>query len=419
MASTDKAFTDFFVSSLKSNGKVTDYREKDSHGFGVRVLPNGTKKFFYVYNLDGKRRFLNLGVYKDIQHKSGVSLAEAKKKYIKARSDVLEGKDPLLEKDKLKVERDRTPFISDFVTEFIREYAKQKTRGWKETERVLLKEIVPRWGKRKITDVKKRDLVLLLDEIKERGSLVMANRTLAYTRGMFSYAVERDVLEVNPFMGMKQPNEERTRERVLTPIEIKILWSNLHDADMSESIRNALKLILITGQRPGEVIGMHSSEIEKRWWTIPDVRSKNRQAHRVYLSDMAIEIIGEKNGYIFESPVHPANLIVTPPDPGKPYEVRTMTSSIKNNLPHTPVSKVVDKLKIEHFVPHDLRRTMATMLAKNGVPGDIIDRVQNHISKQKAGVGHIYNRYSYDKEKQAALVKWAKKLKEIVGNEGA
>jgi len=406
MASTDKRFTDLFISSLKSTGKVTDYRESDSHGFGVRVLPNGTKKFFYVYNLDQKRRFLNLGVYKDIQHKSGVTLAEAKKKFIKARSEVLHGNDPLLEKDKLKVERNRTPFISDFVTEYIEKYAKQKTRGWKETERVLLKEIVPRWGKRKITDVKKRDLVLLLDDIKERGAHVMANRTLAYTRGMFSYAVERDVLDANPFMGMKQPNEEHTRERVLTSTEIKTLWLNLDNADMSDSIRNALKMILITGQRPGEVIGMHSSEIDGRWWTIPIARSKNRQAHRVYLVDIAIEIVGSKVGYIFESTA----------SSDKPYEVRTMTSSIKRNLPHTPKSKVVDKLKVEHFVPHDLRRTMATMLAEIGTPGDIIDRVQNHISKQKAGVGHIYNRYSYDKEKQTALDTWAQKLLSIVEN---
>lgn len=407
MASTDKAFTDFYISSLKSNGKVTDYRENDSHGFGVRVLPNGTKKFFYVYNMDKKRRFLNLGIYKDIQHKSGITLADARKNYIKARSAVLHGIDPLLEKDKLKVERDRTPFISDFVKEYIREYAKLKTRGWKETERVLLKEVVPRWGKRKITDVKKRDLVLLLDEIKERGSRIMANRTLAYIRGMFSYAVERDVLEANPFMGMKQPNEEHSRERVLTVSEIKTLWSNLENADMNGSIKNALKMILISGQRPGEVIGMHSCEVEKRWWTIPAARSKNKQAHRVYLSDLAMVIIGDKEGFIFESTANP----------GSPFEVRTMTSSIKKNLPHTAESKVVDKLKIAHFVPHDLRRTMATMLAEIGIPGDIIDRVQNHVSKQKAGVGHIYNRYNYDKEKQAALLKWAIKLKSIIESE--
>lgn len=400
MPSKNHRFTDFFISSLRPTGKVTDYREANSHGFGIRVLPNGTKKFFYVYNLDRKRRFLNLGVYKDTQHKSGVSLAEARISFVKARSEVLKGIDPLLEKDKLKAERDRTPFIADFVKEYIQQYAKVRTRGWRETERVLLKEIVPRWGNRKINNVKKRDLVLLLDEIKERGSHVMANRTLAYTRGMFSYAVERDVLEANPFMGMKQPNQEHSRERVLSDCEIYTLWHNLPNANMSDDIQNALKLILITGQRPGEVIGMHSREIDSRWWTIPAERSKNRQAHRVYLTEMAMEIIGDKTGYIFESTSNPGN----------PFEVRTMTASIKRNLPHTAYSTIPDQLKIPHFIPHDLRRTVATKLAEIGIPGDIIDRVQNHVSKQKAGVGHIYNRYSYDKEKQSALEAWAKIL---------
>ncbi|HEY9825939.1 MAG TPA: tyrosine-type recombinase/integrase [Stenomitos sp.] len=407
MSSTDR-FTDFFISTLKPTGKVTDYRESNTHGFGVRVLPNGTKKFFYAYNYCGKRRFFNLGIYRDNNHKSGVTLKEAKDKYITARRAVLDGKDPLIEKDKLRQDRDRTPFVSDFVDDYIRDYAKQKTRGWKETERVLKKEIIPRWGKWKITDVKRPDLRPLLNEIKERGSLIMANRTLAYVRGMFSYAVECHLIESNPFLGMKMPNEEHSRERVLNAEEIRTLWVNLETADMHPSIKKALKMILITGQRPGEVIGMHSNEIDARWWTIPVSRSKNRQAHRVYLTDIALEIIGDKKGYIFESSAKG----------GKPFEVRTMTTSIKKNLPHTAASIVTDKLKIAHFVPHDLRRTTATMLAELGISGDIIDRVQNHISKQKAGVGHVYNRYDYSKEKMAALEKWSDRLAEIIESKG-
>lgn len=392
-----------------------DYREKGSHGFGVRVLPSGTKKFFYVYNIDGKRRFLNLGTFQDSTHKSGITLAEARTKFNNAKRDVSNGIDPLLEKVKIKAERNRTPFISDFINEYIREYAKLKTRGWKETERVLLNEINPRWGKWKITDVRKRDLILVLDEIKDRGSHVMANRTLAYVRKMFSYAVARDVLDANPFMGMPKPNDEKSRERALTAIEIRTFWANLDNADMSEEIKNALKLILITGQRPGEVIGINSCEIEGRWWRIPEARSKNGQAHEVYLSDMALKIIGNKKGYIFESPMFPAKPNETPPDPGKPYGVRVMTSCIKKNLPRSANSPVADKLKIPHFVPHDLRRTVTTMMISIGIPAEITDRVQNHITSQRQGVRDVYNRHDYRKEKQAALVKWAKKLNEIIG----
>ena len=126
MAATDK-FTDAFIRNLQANGKVTDYREKGSDGFGVRVMPSGTKKFFYVYNMDGKRRFLNLGTYKDIDHKGGITLADANKKLINAKSKVQDRIDPLLEKDSEKAERKRIPFVADFVDEFIKIYAKEHT----------------------------------------------------------------------------------------------------------------------------------------------------------------------------------------------------------------------------------------------------------------------------------------------------
>ena len=413
MGATDK-FTDAYIRNLQPTGKVADYREAGSCGFGVRVMPSGTKKFFYVYNMDGKRRFLNLGTYKDVDHKGGITLAEANKKLTKAKSKVQDGIDPLLEKDAEKAERKRTPFVSDFVDEFIEKYAKEHNRGWKEIERSLKSEIVPRWGKRKMTDIKRRDLVLVVDEIKERGAPVMANRVMAYTRKMFSWAIERAVLEAHPFLMMKRPNKETSRERTLSEAEIKTFWQNLDACKMSDAIKRALKLILVTGQRPGEVIGMHRNEINGDWWEIPAERSKNKQAHRVFLTRTAKQLVGDANGFIFESPVHPANPLKSPPDPGKSYEVRTMTSDIKANLPHTSESKVEDRLKIPHFTPHDLRRTAATRWAEMEIAGDMIDRLQNHITKQKQGVGHIYDRYSYNKEKQMALEQWERKLLSII-----
>lgn len=413
MGATEK-FTDAFIRNLPTTGKVTDYREKGSDGFGVRVMPSGSKKFFYVYNMDGKRRFLNLGTYKDVDHKGGITLAEANKKLINAKSKVHDRIDPMLEKDAEKAERKRTPFVADFVDEFIKIYAKEHNRGWKEIERALKSEIVPRWGKRKLTDIKRRDLVLVMDDIKERGAPVMANRVMAYTRKMFSWAIDRAVLEVHPFLMMKRPNKETTRERVLSESEIKAFWHNLDDCKMSDKIKRALKLILVTGQRPGEIVGIHRNEINGDWWEIPSERSKNKQAHRVFLTSTAKQLIGDATGFIFESPVHPANPLESPANPGKAYEVRTMTSDIKANLPHTPESKVVDNLKIPHFTPHDLRRTAATQWAKMEISGDMIDRLQNHITKQKQGVGHIYNRYSYNKEKQMEMEKWERKLMSII-----
>ena len=275
--------------------------------------------------------------------------------------------------------------------------------------------IVPKWGKRKITDIKRRDLVLVLNDITERGAPVMANRVLAYTRKMFSYAINScGVKMLHPFLMVELPNMEESRKRLLDENEIKAFWSNLNTCIMSEPLKRALKLILVTGQRPGEIIGMHRSEINGDWWEIPGERSKNKVAHRVFLTATAKQLIGDAKGFIFESPVFPADPNTTPPDPGKPYGERTLTCGIKDNLPHTPESKVVDRLRIHHFTPHDLRRTAATQWAELGITDEMIDRLQNHITKRKQSVGHVYNRYSYDKEKQAALESWERKLTSIV-----
>ena len=244
---------------------------------------------------------------------------------------------------------------------------------------------------------------------------------------MFSYAVKRDVIEANPFMGMEAPAPSKVRERNLSFEEIKALWNNLDQADMSDQIKRALKLILVTGQRPGEVIGMHRGEIDEsgRWWTIPGeaiytAQAKNHLAHRVYLTDTALQLIGDKEGYIFESPASPADLAAIPPKPAKPYVVQTMTVSVKKNLPHTAASKVIDKLKIKHFVPHDLRRTVTSRMAEIGILDDMIDRVQNHLLIVKGGVRKNYNHYAYDKEKQIVFETWERKLNSVIeGKEGA
>ena len=402
-------FTDADVRNMKTDKRLQDILE--GGGFGVRVYNSGTRIFYHAYTFDGKRRFLNLGEYPI------VSLADARKRYNASKKKIDDGIDPLLEKDTAKAERKRTPFVSDFVDEFIKIYAMEHNRSWKEIERALKSEIVPRWGKRKLTDIKRRDLVLLLDEIKERGAPVMANRVMAYTRKMFSWAVsERAVLDVHPFLMMKKPSKEDARERSLSKAEINTFWHNLDDCKMSDQIKRALKLILVTAQRPGEVIGMHRHEIDGDWWEIPTVRSKNKLVHRVFLTSTAKQLIGDANGYIFESPLHPANSQESPPNPGKPYEVRTMTHDIKQNLPHTPDSKVIDRLKIPHFTPHDLRRTATGLMAEAKIELEHRERVLNH---KKGKLDGTYNKYEYADEKQAALETLERILNRIItGVEG-
>lgn len=187
-------------------------------------------------------------------------------------------------------------------------------------------------------------------------------------------------------------------------------------------------MILVTGQRPGEVIGMHTDEISERWWTVPVERSKNKKAHRVYLTDTALGLIGplkvlddetgemKPKGFIFPctaikknqamgrlsiSQVVSRNMAVPVLVNGKPVFDR------KGN----PVTE--NKLGVADFTPHDLRRTAATFMSQIGFMDEVIDAVLNH---SKQGIIRTYNLNRYDKEKQQALEAWERKLNNIIND---
>lgn len=427
-------FTDKFITNLKPDGKIIDVREGE--GFGIRVLPSGVKTFFYIYRFDGKRRFLNLGHYDPAFETTGPdgkkmgSLAFYRAKFIEAKNKVNAGIDPLSEQEAAKEERRKAPTIADLCDEYIKKHAAGKKDKGEADKRALDVEVIPQWGKIKAAEIKKRDVVLLLESVVERGSPVMSNRLRALLNKMFNFAVDRDILEHNPCTRVKPLATEKAKDRHLSEDEIRTFWHVLEtntELVMSDDIRRALKLILVTAQRPGEVTGMHTREIDGHWWTIPAERSKNGKAHRVFLTGLALDLIGEKKGFIFESPKQ---------DDGKakPIDEKGLARALRRNikgegyrqdkvkrrkgqeyvrgaykskaLPENP-----NRIGIDAFTPHDLRRTAATFMAESGVLEEIVDRVLNH---SRTGVTWTYNRHPYTKEIQAALETWERKLKNII-----
>lgn len=406
-------FTDVTTRNLKPTGKK--YYVREANGFTLRVLPSGVKTWLYIYTIDQKRRELNLGTYPH------VSLADARAKHADALKVFRNGGDPGELERQAKDDRKKALAVADLVDEYINKHAKPRKRTWAEDDRILKKDVVPAWGKVKAADICKRDIVLLLEGIVERGAPRGANNTAKIIRKMFNFAVERDIVEVSPFLGVKLPAPIVHRDRALTADEIRALWNSLDACKISGEIKRALRLILITVQRPGEVIGMHTSEIDGRWWTIPAERSKNKRAHRIYLSDLAMEIIGdiEGKGYIFPCP-HTKKT--------QPIAVTAVAHVVRRNISVPVVHQgkpVFDKngepvtenrLGVEFFRPHDLRRTAATFLAEMGFMDEVIDAVLNHV---KTGIIKVYNLYRYDREKQQALEAWDRKLRSIVNGESA
>ena len=414
-----KRFTDAQIKRLKPTSKRAIIFEHGGRGFGLRIEPSGRKSFFLEYRFgeaeERRNRVLTIGKYPT------VSLTEARSIASQSLSQIEQDIDPATQKLTKKIADRNALTVGDLVEEYIEKWAKvkKKERSWKEDERLLNKDILPVIGRKKAKDIRRRDIVLLLDTIVERGAAITANRVLAVTRKMFNFAVGRDIIDASPCVQIPAPSKENRRERYLSEDEIKVFWEKLDDAKMSQEIRLALKFLLVTGQRKNEVIGAEWSEfdLKNKWWTIPAEKSKNKLTHRVPLTSTAMEILNalkKSTGqyqFVFASPVGH-----TKRNPERkagifPILGSAVDRALRNNQTNNLKTKQKNIFNLDHFTPHDLRRTTASMMTKSGVDRLVLKKILNHADRE---VTAIYDIYEDDKEKQVAMRTWDRELKNIL-----
>jgi len=408
-----------------TEGRV-DYFDDTLRGFGVRVSST-VKTYFTMRRVNGKL------IRAKIDTADKITAEKARKQAEGMLADMGKGHDPNEHKrEKIRHAEDKAKEITvaKLCTEYIERHAKKFKRSWKTDLRILDYDVIPAWGKQRAAGIVKRDVVLLLEKIVDRGSPIMANNTFAVIRKMFNFAVEKDILLHTPCYGVKPPAPKVACERALSELEVRLFWENLDACAMSAGVKLALKLTLVTAQRPGEVAAIHTDEINGEWWTIPGERAKNKITHRVPLSPLAREIIAEAidlvraarkvpadkeySGFMFPTPHRKKTQAIA----GQALIVavsRALESPLlgsKGDLLFDDEGELVteNKLGVEKFTPHDLRRTAATFMAESGEMDEVIDAIQNH---SKTGVIKVYNQFKYDKPKRLALETWARKLTSI------
>ena len=375
------------------------YEVSDGKGLFIRVAPSGKKSWIFRYPFDGIYRRMTLGQY------PGVSLAEAREKHGKAMMDIQRSIDPGEELQAIKAKRKAAPTFSDLLDE-IWEVEMQHKKSGGATRKLLEKNAAPTWGKRKVADIKRRDIVILLDKINQRAPIVR-NRVHGALSRLFNFAAERGVIEDSPCTRIKKVPENR-RSRVLNDEEIKLVWAALDlenkKIDIYRVSKLALKMILLTGQRPGEVCGMTWDELsEEGFWNIPGERMKNGEPNRVPLCPMALDVIEQARAFSIED----CDFVFR--SSYKPKQAMT-----RHALTRAVARHWSDMGLTEKFTPHDLRRTLRTRLAELRVNDLVAEKVLGH---KLQGMMAVYNQHSYDTEKRQALIKWEGKLQRITGLE--
>jgi integrase len=243
------------------------------------VFPTGRKVFTVKYRYGLKQRRLPIGVHPRI------SLAEARNNALEALRLVDEGIDPAARRRQLGMN------VESICADFIRQYVRPRNRSWKETERILQREFVAVHGQRDIRAITRFDVLELMDNAIARGEPYRANRIHANLRKLFSFCVERGIVDTSPILGIRPPTREKAPDRVLDDNEIRAVLRVC--AKEPYPFGQFVPLLLATAQRRGEVSQMKWSQVdlEAKQWVIPAELSKNGKPHVVPLNDFALRML--------------------------------------------------------------------------------------------------------------------------------
>ena len=335
---------------------------------------------------------MTLGTY------PAMSLVKANEALAAAQASIEQGDDPGEEAiSARRAEREAETF-KELVDEWIERWAKPNRKRWIEAKQTLEYDAIPAFGKTKVRDIRRRDIIKLLDNIVDRGAPTAANRNLSLLRQLFRFAVQRDMIQSSPCEAIDHPAKEKPRERVLSEEEIRTVWNKLPTVGVSRRLELILKFCLATAQRRGEVINARKDEFQGDWWTIPGERTKSGRDHRTPLSPLTKEILAELISMSGDSE----------------YICPGRNGHLSADYVTAKLWAKVDNFGIPRFTVHDLRRTAASHMTGLGITRFDVGKVLNHA---ETGVTAVYDRYGYDKEKRKALNAWSRKLQAITSGE--
>lgn len=392
----------------KGRRLIADQHRDAPRGFTLKVAKSGAKVFVLRYRAGGRDREVTIGEY------GTWNLKAARLQAHEVRRQIDAGMDPLAE----RARADSEPTAADAVEQYCKRHADRQTNGHK-VRRVLEMHFVSKLRHTKLHEIRRRDVIKLVEGLAATYPR-QAAMLLTYIKLVFAWAEDREIIEANPVATLKphkiDPRMKATpRRRVLTDDEITAFWNGVDESPLHRLTGIALKLVLLTGQRPGEVAGMRWDEIEGDVWIIPaSRRGKTDTSHVVPLTGTALDLLAEardeterlgkrrrseSSGFVFEA------------RPGAPITVNAIDRAVKRHAAALGNTEAQDG---GHWRPHDLRRTCRTRLSAAHIPESVAEAVIGHTRK---GIVAVYDQHAYAEEKRAALETWERHLSAIVSDQ--
>ena len=402
-----------------------EYRIHDGGGLYFRVRPSGAKSWLFSFSLPGDRKLFRM----PIGALNDVSLKEARNKVIELRKLVAEGIDPRTAKAAAiaaNAQAITMQVLFDTWIEFEKitcrvtpTWIKRHEDRWRLHLKAILGNILAR-------DITRAHLATALDAMTRKGIREETRKALSTLNLMMDYALTRHLIDQNPARLLKPKDfaatASRPRDRVLSLSELRRLWGSLEQASeatqssdkisaMSIVTTSAIKLLILTGARRGEVAAMRWDELnlDAGVWLLPSERTKNRQAHTIYLPDLAVNVIHSlqpisgNSQFVFDTGnyrdgghIHADTLT------GVIARLRgTVTGSKKKITDSAPL------VNMKPFSIHDLRRSAAMAWGEHlKTEPHVIEKMLNHQPLNKLVA--TYQRAVYADEQKSAWSNWGK-----------
>jgi integrase len=232
--------------------------------------------------------------------------------------------------------------------------------------------------KGQLTEITHEEFSRRLSKFKAQSE---RDHVLVAAKVFFNWCIKRRYISENPAFGLSA-HKSSTRARVLSNDELRLIW---HAGEGTHG--TIVKLLILTGQRRGEIAALRTEFIKADVCTLPAELCKNSREHSFPLPKSALSLLDLTNGAGLLFPARGSH--------GRPYNGWSKSKS-----------ELDQRSGVTDWTLHDIRRTYASNLASLGVAPHIIERLLNHVSGTISGVAAIYNRYQFMPEMREAIGKW-------------
>ncbi|AII86738.1 tyrosine-type recombinase/integrase [Planktomarina temperata] len=383
------------IETIKPTAKRQRVPDAVVQGLSLVVQPAGKKLFQYRYRFNNKDKSVSLGTV------PAMSLKEARDKAVDFRRMLDNDIDPLHTKRQQRAVKVAT--VADLtISTLLARYDREKLSQLRSRTNALtfLREFRSEFGELEINNFTKQHFTALTGRFAREGKGTKANRVHTHIKTFYNWAIGQGIVETSPCDRVPKPYIEQSKERFLLDNEIKLFWEAT-GGDL-EPWGYLYRFLLLTGQRLNEAAYMTDMEVRQGYhWHLSAQRTKNKLRHDVFLPRQAVEIINRDTRIAGQG-----DFVFTTTGDGA---VRSFDKP--NKRLRAKMNELAGR-DLEHFTPHDLRRTCETGLAMLGTPQPIIDRITNHVTGR--GMSRVYNMYDYRDEKLAAIQKWADHVEGVV-----